>query len=464
MRVSHSLLHAAFAALAVSIAGVSFARVIVLQATGTAARTYRAGQSLPDNATIRLVDGDELIILGRGGTRVFRNGGTYHPNDPVRPTTRAQPRANNARLAGFALSHIERGRYEGQSVVVVRSSGPSSRIYRAGRAIPATDIELRAGDTVVVVGAQGTRTLRGPGRFNAESRAAGSSALATLLRRGRIGAIRNTGIGVAGPPSLWHVDVAGGGGTFCTPATERPNLWRRDSSAVTVVTISHGNVSKSIEWPAGRAVLPWPEDVPVETGDYQIAYNNGSATLRLKRIDQMPTDVAAAARTLIENDCQAQLDLLVDAMPGEASASPQTGPAPGSQVVDLADLLHLDTGRPGTYCVPERGDFWLRREDADAATPVSIAVNGATRTLEWPAGQSMLRWPDLAFRSGDMIIVRLGNAQPVEWRLFKTFTATPDRDWTIPIDQVMQLVENMARDGCQHQLEAFVGETAQLAE
>jgi len=51
--------------------------------------------------------------------------------------------------------------------IVVRVSGPSASLYPLGTRLPANArIALRAGDSLVVLGAAGTRTLRGPGNFS----------------------------------------------------------------------------------------------------------------------------------------------------------------------------------------------------------------------------------------------------------------------------------------------------------
>ena len=58
--------------------------------------------------------------------------------------------------------------------LVVRSTGSAAQTYPVGRRLPATArVELRAGDTVVLVGEGPTRTLRGPGSHPVRGAAAG---------------------------------------------------------------------------------------------------------------------------------------------------------------------------------------------------------------------------------------------------------------------------------------------------
>ena len=123
--------------------------------------------------------------------------------------------------------------------LVVRASGPSAKLYPAGRKLAdGGSVTLKAGDVVTLLDAKGTRTLRGPGSFGvtaASAAPASNVALAALLdtkrvRRARTGAVRGTlGEAPATPkrPNLWLVDVAQPGALcFADPAAVR--LWRAD--------------------------------------------------------------------------------------------------------------------------------------------------------------------------------------------------------------------------------------------
>jgi hypothetical protein len=68
------------AAALLSTAGTAAANVLVVRSTNA---SYRAGQSLPDNARITLGAGDQLVVLANGGTRTFRGPGTFSPNSQV---------------------------------------------------------------------------------------------------------------------------------------------------------------------------------------------------------------------------------------------------------------------------------------------------------------------------------------------------------------------------------------------
>jgi len=67
-----------------STAGSAAANVLVVRSTNP---SYRAGQSLPDNAQIRLGAGEQIMVLANGGTRTFRGPGTFSPNTRVANAT-----------------------------------------------------------------------------------------------------------------------------------------------------------------------------------------------------------------------------------------------------------------------------------------------------------------------------------------------------------------------------------------
>ena len=81
---SSFLRRALFAAALLSTAGTAAANVLVVRSTNA---SYRAGQSLPDNARITLRAGEQLMILANGGTRTFRGPGTFSPNTQVANAT-----------------------------------------------------------------------------------------------------------------------------------------------------------------------------------------------------------------------------------------------------------------------------------------------------------------------------------------------------------------------------------------
>ena len=74
------LRRALLAAALLSTAGTAAANVLVVRSTNA---SYRAGQSLRDDARITLRDGEQIMVLANGGTRTFRGPGTFSPNTRV---------------------------------------------------------------------------------------------------------------------------------------------------------------------------------------------------------------------------------------------------------------------------------------------------------------------------------------------------------------------------------------------
>ncbi len=207
------------------------------------------------------------------------------------------------------------------NVLVVRSSGPSARLYPAGRSLPDTArITLRSGDTVVILDARGTRTFRGPGNFNPATAArAGTRIAENGGRRARIGAVRSAGI-VASPTTIWHIDVSQSG-TMCLAGTSNVMLWRPEAGQTTALTISGpGGASRSVQWPAGRSAVAWPSDLPIaDGGAYQFRQAGVAVPTQItfRTLNSQPSDMQAVAAALIQAGCQEQLDLLVDSAPNQ---------------------------------------------------------------------------------------------------------------------------------------------------
>jgi hypothetical protein len=205
------------------------------------------------------------------------------------------------------------------NVLVVRSAGPSARTYPAGRSL--TDdarIQLRAGDTLVVLDARGTRTFRGPGNFTAAGAATQGMRIAeTNGRRARIGAVRSAGFVASSPTTIWHVDVSQSG-NMCLANTSNVMLWRPEASLATTLTIAGPGGTRNVAWPAGRTTVAWPADLPIANGGAYSLSQSGTAVpsrVTFRTLNSAPGDMQAVADALIRNGCQEQLDLLVDSAP-----------------------------------------------------------------------------------------------------------------------------------------------------
>lgn len=206
------------------------------------------------------------------------------------------------------------------AVLVVKSSGPSAKLYPAGKKIPDSGkIKLKRNDVVVVLDARGTRTLRGPGTFDASASSGKSaSALAAVsgrtTARRRVGATRGTPTGATMGRNIWQADIARSGNVcFVNPVDT--GLYRADAEQAATVTIRNkaSGESATVEFEAGQRNASWPSNLPVTAGQsYELSGGGSTITLNAKSIEPAPAGMEAIAQGLIVNGCQAQLDVLID--------------------------------------------------------------------------------------------------------------------------------------------------------
>ena len=204
------------------------------------------------------------------------------------------------------------------NVLVVRSTGPSAAAYPPGRSLPDNvRLTLRAGDAVIVLGAGGTRTFRGPGVFSPSAAAQAGGPNMANGQRARIGAVRSAGI-VPHSPTIWHVDVSQSG-NFCLTSPSRVMMWRPDPSGAATFTITApGGATRNVRWAAGQSTTAWPATVPITNGaTYTIAQSGVAvpATVTFRMLAREPSDTQSVATGLIANGCQGQLDVLVETQP-----------------------------------------------------------------------------------------------------------------------------------------------------
>jgi hypothetical protein len=196
------------------------------------------------------------------------------------------------------------------AVIVVRSSGPSAAQYPTGKSLPdAARVTLRGGDTLVLLDAKGSRTLRGPGNYPV---AGGGKAAATSFsalvaqgsgRRGRVGAVRP----VPFPRQIWHAEVDGSE-TFCFVQPSGIRLFRdniTEERAVTVRDLGTGK-SATVIFAARQQIADWPEAVPLQDG---ARVQVGSGELRAKAVNA-GSSFADLGSAMIQAGCTEQLELL----------------------------------------------------------------------------------------------------------------------------------------------------------
>ena len=224
-------------------------------------------------------------------------------------------------LAGCALA-IGMGAVAAEAaVLVVRSSGPSAKAYPAGKAVAETQvINLKANDVVILLDSRGTRTLRGPGKFSATASAsnATTSSLAALTgqntnRRSRVGAVRRPPTGATAGRNVWQADVARSG-NICVANPADLGLYRAGAGAAERVTITDAaGKSATVQFSEGQKIAAWPAGVPVAAGArYAVKGSGEAASFTVRWITPVPGGLEGLAQSFIRNDCQAQLDVLID--------------------------------------------------------------------------------------------------------------------------------------------------------
>lgn len=214
------------------------------------------------------------------------------------------------------------------AAIVVAASGPSAATYPVGKKLDdAGTITLRAGDTLTVLDAKGTRVLRGAGTFPVAAGAgtankASTFAVLTMQRsaqRVRTGAVRaGQGSGPVGNPNLWFIDVTKPGRS-CVVAGAPVRLWRLPINAAAAYTVHPASgAPATVTFPAGAMVAAWDGvKLPVSDGArYAIHDGAGKAlgTLEFAVLPAQPATAEAAAAALIEKGCTAQLDLLASTL------------------------------------------------------------------------------------------------------------------------------------------------------
>ena len=225
-------------------------------------------------------------------------------------------------LAGCALAIAFAATAANAAVLVVRSSGPSAKAFPAGRAVPENQvITLKDNDVVTLLDSRGTRTLRGPGKFSATASASNTttSAMAALTgqnanRRSRVGAVRRPPTGATAGRNVWQADVARSG-NICVANPADLGLYRTNSvgaARVTVTDVASGK-SATVNFPEGQRIANWPANLPVAAnGRYQVTSGGDNVTYTARMIQPVPAGLEGLAQSFIRNDCQAQLDVLID--------------------------------------------------------------------------------------------------------------------------------------------------------
>ncbi|MBL0768890.1 hypothetical protein JI743_08740 [Sphingopyxis sp. DHUNG17] len=214
--------------------------------------------------------------------------------------------------------------------MVVRSTGPSASKYPTGTKLKSNErVTLVAGDRVVLMQGGKTRTLSGPGTFNATGTVQASQSMGSTVTRmlAKGPSVRSRGGFSRGPgdpepvdvraPNLWLLDYREGG-TFCVVDPASLLLWRPDMGSDQLLRIERGERAETVAFVSGANFRKWPtETMPVQYGvDYRLSGAGLAApvTVRFAALEALPETPEASVETLMANSCSPQLERLVDAM------------------------------------------------------------------------------------------------------------------------------------------------------
>lgn len=202
--------------------------------------------------------------------------------------------------------------------LVVRAAGPSAALFKPGQRLADAPVTLKAGDSIVVLDAKGTRSFSGPGTFSltAASAEAAQVAFSDLLvqkpaRRARIGAVRSAGqdMGPPTPPGVWALDTRQSD-TVCAIDPANIALWRADTTAAQTLTVSRDDgASASLTFGPGQALANLPAEVAGKTGALKLTGGKTPVTLNVKQV-AAPSNVEALGAALVEAGCQSQFQRL----------------------------------------------------------------------------------------------------------------------------------------------------------
>lgn len=213
--------------------------------------------------------------------------------------------------------------------MVVRSTGPSASKFPAGsRVQDNSQLTLVAGDRIVLMKDGKTRTLSGPGNFQASTQVAASqntgTAVTRMLAKGptmrsRGGFSRGAdekSVRDARAPNVWLLDYREPG-TFCV-ADDNVLLWRPEMDSDQLLRIEQGDRAETVAFVSGANYRKWPtETLPLK---YDVDYRLSGAGLstpisvRFAAMETVPASAEASMEGLLARGCEAQVDRLIAAM------------------------------------------------------------------------------------------------------------------------------------------------------
>ncbi len=227
---------------------------------------------------------------------------------------------------GFLALALVGGGSAAAETIVVKSVGPSAKTYPPGKSLPDNSrVTLGKLDVLTILDGRGTRVFKGPGVFSTTASTTTNSAIGSMLRNTgtrqvRTGAVRTVGASaVARPPSVWLIDATKSG-TVCVAGTEAVSIWMPSKDTVSNLTITRLSDGKAVPvaFKPLSSTRAWPSaELPISSdGQFKVSGGGLAApvTLRFALLGPNPQGLESTASALIKAGCNAQLDLLVEAV------------------------------------------------------------------------------------------------------------------------------------------------------
>lgn len=229
--------------------------------------------------------------------------------------------------AGFAATSSA----PAQAGTVIAASGPSAAQYPKGLQIADTArVTLRAGDSLTVLTASGTRVIRGPGTFVVGARGTSNRSVFRQLTRRRAATRVRTGAVRSGTPSggssagisnqsLWNIDVSKGG-TFCAADLSAVQMWRPGSESESTYVVQRAGSPEHLHvvFDEGQTVtsLDTSQMAVADGGEFVIQNPEGGSAVNVKvtLLAEPGDNPETLAAQLIEKGCDNQLEMLANRM------------------------------------------------------------------------------------------------------------------------------------------------------
>jgi hypothetical protein len=120
------------------------------------------------------------------------------------------------------------------------------------------------------------------------------------------------------------------------------------------------------------------------------------------------------------------------------------------EVPAVPSVWHLDVSQSGTVCYADTARLQLWRPDAAEKVSLTLApADGSAQTVEWPAGQDALAWPERVSVAADARYeVRWTGGAEASRLTFKALGSAPQDE--------QALAQALIAKGCQNQLDTLL--------